>query len=392
MMKRLLYAMILFWLMACGEESQPNASYHFPRAQIKVSAPEGMGAGREIHLLVDTEDDISRPISLILDNGITLTKHSVMTERKIVMEGYHFTRAGLYQVHALVRGRNIAERKIKITAGEIVGPLEAYTGPTSILVDDRQEAMTVVIPTDGYDNGIMSAPEVSFTKGTTDQIQTEEIDHMLAAFRIRSGKNTKKHIMAVGMGGLGSEEQVVHSIPFWPVDIDLELVYHNDLADNRHYTHIKTTPMKDSNGNPISEGTAVTWKVSQAGALVGRYTSMVVNGTAQVHLRNPSAASNWSVTAQVNNSKSAPLLLDYESLIEALPHSLADGLITVGPLVSRIGQLIPDGTVVTLTHPDGSYSVESADGMVQYDLKSKGWSEDKDMQLTSCGLTIKVDK
>ena len=126
--------------------------------------------------------------------------------------------------------------------------------------------------------------------------------------------------------------------------------------------------LKDLNGDIISDGTLIQFKVQHKDKSV-QYNSYSIDGVANVYIRNPSYASRWFAKAFIGDQVilSNTIVMDFKTNVKSIPIELINDAIIVGPIGSYIGQFIPDGTKVRLKNNGKSIIEESEDGMVKFE-------------------------
>lgn len=369
------HIIIIFLLLfsACNSitESPAQNTKSNTKGIIKIAAPNGNTVGNEIKILIETENKAEDPIILLVDNGLTIRTIYATTNQSITLLPDWLKKSGLYKLTAIHNNTIIATRKLRIKSADISEPLEVYTGPVTILVNGQEESMLTYIPADRYDNGITQATSISYTSTKdSNKNETGTVRNLISYNMHRSNTKAEKILLGVQAEKFASPEQSVEEIADWPVDIKISIVNHHSFADNRQYTRLKTDKLYDAYGNQIADGTLLTFYQLQDGKLYGTYKSIVVDGVTNAYLRNPREAGQYQIQAVAGTVTSNTLRLDYARLINEIPtnYDSLTKILQVGPLVSSLGQLVPEGTEVVLNNKDEELIKETIHGSVSFEL------------------------
>ena len=362
-------------LIACNPSTNPSAQVqNSPIAgSIKISAPDGNTVGNEIKLLIATENSAIQSATLLVDNGLTIRTITTTTNQSISIPSEWLQKSGLYKLTAIQNNKIIATRKLRLNADAITGPLEVYTGPVTILVNGQEESMVTYIPADRYDNAIIKASSINYTSTNNDDEEIGTLINLVSYKKHRADTKANKVILGVKSELFASPEQAIEEIADWPANINISVVTHHPYADNRQYTRLRTNPLLDKYGNQIADGTLVTFYQHKDNFLYSSYKSLVVDGVANAYLRNPNEAGQFQYQAVTGAVSSNTLRLDYARLINDLPvtYDSISKTLKVGPLVSALGQLVPEGTEVILNKGNSEFIEETIEGSVTFKLSQQ---------------------
>lgn len=339
--------------------------------KIKLNAPYGTMAGSSMEVFLYSPSSGNIPISLLIDNGLTIQRLHCRSNEKINIDGSYFRRAGIYNISAIHNNQIIAKRKLKIKPSTISEHTKILTGPSSILVNGLQQSMVTLIPQDIYANPITDNHLASFRTNLENEPEASSpLRHLLTHYIFSSQSKAGKVLIGASLDGNANTEQAISQTPAWPQAFKIEVVTQHPYADGRQYTRLRTNFITDQYGNTISDGTLVTFELATQGKLTSSYKSIVIGGVANVYVKNPDRPMVVSVHAHIGPSKSQKLSLNYQENIQELifNYDKSTRKLRVGPLHSALQQYVPDGTAVSLKYKRKRKTKETINGVVEFDL------------------------
>lgn len=260
-----------------------------------------------------------------------------------------------------------------------VASMETYIGPPSIQAGNNDHTMLVVIPTDNLDNPLPENTNVSAKHQflNTKVIDTIKTKHLIAYKNINSRKESGRMLVSSECLNTNSKEFTINILPAIPTGFSISAQRPHDYADGNQLTSFKTSVLKDQEDNVVSDGTFVTFSITnEKGNILKTYGS-TVNGIATAKMIHPDYSSQWRIQAYVNGiAESNRINLNYKQAITDynIQFSENNRQITIGPLKSFMNQMIPDGLAVRLQVYKNNTTIESIqttsiDGFVQFKLK-----------------------
>ncbi|PQJ31635.1 hypothetical protein BST92_06700 [Nonlabens arenilitoris] len=255
--------------------------------------------------------------------------------------------------------------------------METYIGPPSIIAGDTDYSMAVSIPLDSLDNVQKDGTTVLFNynKETTRTQNSSDVENLIAYDYIYSTKKTENILFASNVDDQFSKEFTVDIKAGLPVDFTLSRKRNHPYADGNQLVTFHTSILKDRYDNIVSDGTLVTFYITNKWGAVLQTTGTTIKGIATASMIHPEKAEKWSVTAAVAGMASSNTLnMEFEQVFDDYDIQFNDGnrTITVGPLKSFMGQIIPDGVTVELIikgkETNESYLKQSYNGRVQFKL------------------------
>jgi len=329
-------------------------------------------AGDPLIVTVSNPDLYLGPAKIILESALsTKTLNiSIKKQSKFNIKGSQLEDAGLVKIMLLVGNELKDQKNILVTADDIVDPIELFTGPNTIWVNDIQESMVVALAKDQYGNAAREGEDILYQSRYPDREESKnsiEVKNQLAYQILDSDFKSGKIFSGTSDELSSGKEQRIDVIQLWPENIKIEVVDLLPYADSRQFYKLSTNVIKDVNGDIIPDGTLVSFK-TRFKKRKSQYKAYTIDGVANVYIRNPEFPSNWRIYAYVGNETvvSNELELVFESNVNQLPINLTDKKVIVGPITSFIGQYIPDGTKVHFFNNGKRVTKESEEGYVYF--------------------------
>ncbi|WP_452230713.1 hypothetical protein [Lacinutrix sp. MEBiC02404] len=260
-----------------------------------------------------------------------------------------------------------------------VATMETYIGPPSIEAGGTDYTMLVVIPTDSLDNPVPTNTKVNakfqfLASEENDDIFTK---NLIAYRNINSKKESGRMLVSSESLGINSKEFTINVWAAIPTDFTISAKRPHNYADGNQVTTFNTSVLKDKQNNVVSDGTFVTFFITNANGNILKTTGTTIEGIAHSKMIHPDFKDNWSIKAYVDGmAESNTITLDYQSVIDdfevAFTNKNRDLL--VGPLQSFMEQMIPDGLHVKLLIYKDNTLVDtitktSFNGYVTFNLK-----------------------
>ncbi|OED43639.1 hypothetical protein AB832_02465 [Flavobacteriaceae bacterium (ex Bugula neritina AB1)] len=275
--------------------------------------------------------------------------------------------------------------------------LETYIGPPSILVGGEDYTMQVVIPTDLYDNPLSDSTAIDTRYQFLENEKEKRVytSDMIGWHRIYSDDKAGRLLIASNVKKKTSKEFSVEMLPGLPSDFRIYSSRNHKYADGNQITTFTTSVLKDAYNNVVSNGTRVDFSIKSKNENVLHTQGSTVNGVATAKILAPDYQVVWQVKAYVSGmAESNVLNLEYKPAIDNLEVNFAkkNREIRIGPLLSFMGQLIPDGAIVSIEiSKQGAFIdkkiLTSSYGEVIFRLEEGFYpSGDYDLKIQSMGL------
>ena len=230
---------------------------------------------------------------------------------------------------------------------------ESYIGPPSIEAGGTDYSMLVVIPTDKYDNPLIDSTKVEVKHQF---LQNEVVDdvftkHGIAYKNIYSYEKNGRILLSSTCLGLNSKEYDISIMPAIPTEFTITANRIHEYADGNQITTFKTSQIRDRYDNIVSDGTFVTFFITDQNGNKTTTSGSTINGIATAKMLHPDRKSKWRVKAYIEGmANSNSISLVYKQAVSDFEVEFSENnrIISVGPLQSFMNQRVPDGLEVTL--------------------------------------------
>nr|WP_321227086.1 hypothetical protein [uncultured Psychroserpens sp.] len=292
--------------------------------------------------------------------------------------------------------------QFKIVPTQKVVSMETYIGPPSIEAGGTDYTMLVVIPTDSLDNALpdnttVDAKHQFLLNETSDAILTK---NSIAYKNIYSEEKSGRMLISSESKNTNSKEFTITVFPAIPTNFKISALRPHHYADGNQVTSFETSIIKDKQNNVVSDGTYVSFYITNDKSNSLKTSGTTINGVATAKMIHPDYETQWSIKAYVDGmAESDVITLDYHQVIDnfEVNFSKTNRDITVGPLQSFMKQMIPDGLQVKLNVYKNDILIEtlhktSIDGYVNFNLNPNSIKNDTyRIVITTAGLEKTVN-
>jgi len=288
--------------------------------------------------------------------------------------------------------------KFNITPKSNPTSLESYIGPPSIEAGGYDFTMLVVIPTDDLDNPLKNHTKVRIKDQflSSEKETTIFTNNLIAYKTIFSPLKSGRMILSAESLALNSKEYDVNIMPAIGTNFKIFSKRNHAYADGNQITTFSTSIIKDKNNNVVSDGTFVSFFITNKKGNVLKTFGTTINGIANAKMIHPDHQELWEIKAYIAGiSESNRLEVSYKKVIETFDVHFSDtnrGL-KVGPLKSFMNQMIPDGLRVRLSiYREGAHVNDifntTKDGFVNFDLDPNIYEKDNyNLEVSTAGIT-----
>ncbi len=243
--------------------------------------------------------------------------------------------------------------KLNIHPKQDVASMETYLGPPSIEAGETDYTMLVVIPTDIYDNPLKDSTQVSIKHQFSANERQDSIymKNNISYKNIYSKTKTGRILISSESLNKNSKEYDVNILPAIPTDFTITYNRNHEYTDGNQITNFSTSIIKDKYDNIVSDGTYVDFLITNASNYQLKTSGSTVNGIATAKMIHPDHQDNWTVKAFIEGlSESNSISITYNQSVEdfEVAFSERNRIVSIGPLKSFMGQMIPDGLEVKL--------------------------------------------
>lgn len=231
--------------------------------------------------------------------------------------------------------------------------IESYLGPPSIEAGGTDFTMLVVIPTDDLDNPLIDSTKVAIKHQFLSNQNASDVftKHGFSYKNIYSETKSGRILISSESLDLNSKEYDVNVMPALPTNFKIEADRFHNYADGNQIATFKTSVIKDRYDNTISDGTFVTFFITNKAGYKAKTSGLTINGIATAKMIHPDHEDQWIIKAYVEGmANSEAITLDYKQAVSDFDVTFSDDkrTINVGPLKSFMNQRIPDGLQVKL--------------------------------------------
>ncbi len=310
-------------------------------------------AGTTIVLKVATTKEI-KPL-LYCSNSYGSTLLTPIYENKIL--SYTFpsnisSKIGVIKWE-LIHEESSISGEFNIHPKQVVSSMETYIGPPSIEAGGMDYSMLVVIPTDSLDNPLA---ENTLVKTKYQFLNLEKQDdiytkNFIAYKNIYSQNKSGRILVSSEALHTNSKEFSITVFPAIPIDFKILASRSHAYADGNQVTTFSTSVLTDVQNNIISDGTFVSFFITNDKGSILNTSGTTINGVATSKMIHPDYGTQWTVKAYVEGiAESNTITLNYSQVVKdfKVEFSETNRGISVGPLQSFMNQMIPDGLEVKL--------------------------------------------
>jgi len=267
-----------------------------------------------------------------------------------------------------------------------VATMETYIGPPSIEAGATDYTMLVVIPTDSLDNPVPTNTKVDakFQFLASEEKEVIFTKNLISYKNIYSKKESGRMLVSSESLGVNSKEFTINVWAAIPTDFKIMAQRPHNYADGNQVTTFNTTVIKDKQDNVVSDGTFVTFFITNTSGNILKTTGTTIEGVAHAKIIHPDFKDNWSIKAYVDGmAESDTITVSYQSVIEdfEVDFDKQNREILIGPLQSFMKQMIPDGLHVKLLIYKDNVLIDtiiktSFNGYVTFNLKPAVYQND----------------
>ena len=311
---------------------------------------------------------------------------------------------GDYEINLLYGEVSILKDSLNVSTNpKNIDFIESYFGPRIILAGGEDFSMLTVVPVDEFDNPMPDDTRIVVHENFKElqKIHEQNTFDFVSFRRFYSYDQTGKITVSMNTdNGVTTKEKTSDIYPYSPKDFTIEQSKEHNFADGNEVVSIKTSIIEDIYGNIIQNGTMVHYQiVTASGKQLASYAK-TVKGIATTKIQHPYTQDSWTIQAFIPGlAESNRLEIDFEQAAYDFPVTFLEKnrKIVVGPIKSYMGQLLPNGTAVTLTLNHNGKTSEvtqyTVGAMTTFLLRDFYYdSGDYQLTLETLGLTKQFEK
>lgn len=298
----------------------------------------------------------------------------------------------------LISDKTEVTGQVTIKPKPTIKTIESYLGPPSIEAGGTDYTMLVVIPTDDLDNPLIDNTKVAIKHQFLANHNDSDVftEHGFGYKNIYSETKSGRILISSESLDLNSKEYDVNVVPAIPTNFEINAERIHDYADGNQITTFKTSVIKDRYGNIVSDGTYVTFFITNKEGYKSKTSGTTINGIATAKMLQPDHEERWSIKAYVEGMANSEIIaLDFKQAVTEfnVAFSKDNRNITIGPIQSFMNQRVPDGLRVQLSiYKNGKLedqSIEnSLNGIAKFHLNNDRFPKGiYKLELTVAGIT-----
>lgn len=350
-MKQLTYLLFLFVLLGCKKEIPKEEK----QLTVKVlSIPQGSEVGKTLQFKF-TVTRKQMPM-LLLENSIGPKLFQAKRSDEVItfdISDTHTQQSGSYTWSLVAQGKNITSGEFMVLPKKESCIIETYLGPRAIGAGGKDYSMLVTIPTDTYDNPMVDGTVVHIMKQMDGIVQTTKsiLQDGFAWKLLYSGENAGRMLVSAAENETSSKELTSIISPSNAIDFKISYRRVHEYADGNQVISFVTSPITDTYGNGVSDGTLVNFTILNKKGIRLQTAGTTLAGVATGRMLHPEEADEWIVKAFITGvAESEPIAVEFNPTVNNFKVDFAqqNRTIIVGPVVGFMNQLVPDGLPILL--------------------------------------------
>lgn len=270
--------------------------------------------------------------------------------------------AGEYELSTINTSEIIHLAHITLLPEVSYGKIDSYTGPKSLSYQDRKGSMITSFPVDKYNNATGQSETYTYNvqKGEKQNRTNKVLNNTYPNFIIKK-TGESKIILGANTKEANTIEHSIRTLSGCAKNVIIKTENIHPYADGRQFFKVTTKILRDPQGQIIENGTSANlYLTNEDGEIVSAYNSSVINGVVACWIKNPIYDGQYYIQAKVCNQKSNRIAIHYKPIIKEITYawSTEKNTILVGPLASTTGNLITNGTPISVTFPSAKVKQE----------------------------------
>lgn len=349
------HTLIAFVFMFLGCSNPPKISLEMVDVLTEVIPYKKVyTAGDVMVLAFTTTSKINH--SLLLSNAfgsVVVFPEKESQELRFHIPQHVRRKSGPCSWRLLSNGKSILKGVVNIHPKIDTAPrLETYFGPRSMTAGPTDYSMLINVTTDPYDNVLPSGTEVVFKSQFLNTISEFEVPskNLISWKKIHSKIKAGRILVNTSYKDKTSKELTTIIFPSTAEPFTIEAKHNHSYADGNQVLKLNTSIIRDQYDNMVSDGTLVSFSIENSKGVLLQSSAPTIGGIANATMLHPSEKEVWKITAYVTGAaKSNTITILFNTAIKdyEVHFSTDKRTIKIGPLRSFMGQLAPDGILIT---------------------------------------------
>lgn len=258
--------------------------------------------------------------------------------------------AGTYKLLASNTQNIIDKSQLLILAGKIKGKSTNFIGPKTTPFEDTHGALITGFFQDSYNNLVDTTLALQYNLQIDDKLKIETIqtDHQYYFSHRIKPKNNKRQLIGIKSGNQFSDEMTVIGSSGCPITAEMSIYDRYNIADGRQLFTVQLDGFFDEGRHQIANGTSVSLRLKSKD-YQSTYVGQIINGQVRFLLQNPNLAGRYFLEARSCNELIAKSESFYfKNSIQKINYLISGTILKIGPILSELNQIMPDGTPVLI--------------------------------------------
>jgi hypothetical protein len=349
---KIIIGLFLFvFLLACQQKTNKK-TLPFVTLLTKDSLFE---AGNPITIKFKTNLDTTTTLFCIHSySKILVEPKRSKEELAFEMPSFISNKTGLVSWYLMQSGKKTKQGNFSIVPNnKSLTHIENYLGPRSILAGGTEFTMVVAVPTDNFDNpkpdGTPLLIKHQFLKNITKNLKKTK--NFITWENIYSYEKAGVILVSTQCDSTSSKEIETIIYPNNATNFKIAVSKNNNFADGNQILKINTSIIKDAFQNTVSDGTFVTFLLTNKNNVVLKTFGKTIRGVAEGQMLHPDHPDTYKIKAYITGiAQSDTISCSFKSIIKKFPYQFSNKNrnLVVGPIKSFMNQLVPNGIKVTV--------------------------------------------
>jgi hypothetical protein len=312
-------------------------------------------AGNPVTIRFKTNLDTTTTLFCIHSySKILVAPKSSKGELSFEMPRFFSNKTGLVSWYLIQSGKKIKQGNFNIVPNnKSLTRVENYLGPRSILAGTTEFTMLVAVPTDDFDNPKPDGTPILVKYQFFDSIvkNQKETKNFIAWEKIYSYKQAGNLLVSSECATIATKEVETIVYPNNATNFKITTNRNSNFADGNQILTINTNVIKDTFDNVVSDGTFVTFLLTNKNNVVLKTFGKTIRGVAEGQILHPDHPDTYRIKAYVVGiAQSDSISCTFQAAINNYPYQFFNRYrkLIVGPIKSFMNQLVPNGIKVTV--------------------------------------------
>lgn len=291
----------------------------------EVVHPTRTKVGIDIPVTLDNISQNHSTVHFVISNGLiqkSFKKGLSGSKKQALLIPKKFNFLSGYNSLYIRIGDQVRRSQIFVAPGQVKGFLEFQITPkTQTVGGDRFWAFS--LPVDRFQNSVKDETRVMFwfrpPRGDVLKKVSKTTRAGVAFHSSHTTNKTGKWQISSTSGSSRAIEQRLRQIADEPSNLAIKVAKDRSQVDGLYEVKLESHNVIDRFGNPMPDGSVVTFQVSRNGKIFAIIPSVIAGGSARTRLFRPSSPGRYSVKAYAHDQQSNEVLFHLDSPLNKLP-------------------------------------------------------------------------